>query len=209
MAANKKMLLGGFSRALTLVTCLLLPALGHAHSAVAWVQAHPVSTNYASWNYPTQKIADAAALDGCRKAAKENGLTKEAPKCKVMHRQKGRGAGAVVCGKTGCSMSTGYDTEQDAADKAFLQCQQKGFGECRGTDITSWWDDAGYPKPAPEVASMGKTCGPPPGRTVRSTYQCNNGDCTRTYENGCTVRFQAPYCRDPATGKGEWKADGC
>ena len=209
MATNKRIHLRAFSWVLTLLTCVLVPATSHAHSAVAWVQAHPVSTNYVGWNYPTQKIADAAALEGCRKAAKESGLTKVASKCKVMHRQKGAGAGAIVCGKIGCAMSTGYETRQDAANMAYQKCEQDGYGDCRKTDVTNWWDDAGYRKQTVKNTSPAETCGPPPGRTVRSTYQCNNGDCTRTFENGCTVRFQAPYCLDPASGKWEWKADGC
>lgn len=209
LATNKKVSSRAFSLALTLLTCLMLPAISHAYSAVAWVQEHPVSTVYAGWNFPSQKVADATALEGCRKTAKENGLSKVASKCKVMHRQKGAGAGALVCGNTGCSTSTGYDTRQDAVDRAYLLCQQHDYGDCRDTDITNWWDDAGYPKELPKKINVAKTCGPPPGRTVRSTYQCNNGDCTRTFENGCTVRFEAPYCHDPATGKWEWKADGC
>lgn len=195
-------------RGLALLTCLVLPALGHAHTAVAWVPGSSVTT-YAGWNFPTQRAADVAALDGCRKTAKENHLAKVASKCEVGLRQKGPGAGAMVCGKTGCSIRTGYDTEQEAANDAFQHCEQQNFGECSRTEITTWRDDAGYPKRLSDNAKPAATCGPPPGRIVRSTYQCNNGDCTRTFENGCTVRFEAPYCRDPATGRWEWKADGC
>ena len=134
---------------------------------------------------------------------------KKAGTCKVVHRQQGPGGGAFVCGKKGCSVSTGFDSEQDAVDRAYQQCEQQNYVECRKPVMTHWWDDAGYPKQTARNAPPTKACGPPPGRTVRSTYRCNNGDCSRTFENGCTVRFQAPYCHDPLTGKWEWKADGC
>lgn len=194
---------------LVLCACLLLPGLSHAHSAVAWVDGQVTSTYYVGSNFITQKAADAAALDGCRNATKQSGLAKVASKCKVANRQKGPGGGAIVCGKTGCVTSTGFDTQQDAVDDAYRQCEQYGYGDCEKTDITNWWDDAGYRKQAPKNVQPAKTCGPPSGRTVRSTYQCNNGDCTRTFENGCTVRFQAPYCHDPFSGNWEWKPDGC
>jgi hypothetical protein len=199
----------GFLRALTVFACLLLPGVSHAYSAVAWADDHSVGTIYAAWNFSTQKTADAAALNGCRKTSKENGLSKVASKCEVQHRQKGPGAGAIVCGEKECSMSTGYDTQQDAADMAYQSCEQQKQIKCQKTGITSWWDDAGYPKKSEPKTAPAKVCGPPPGRTVRSTTQCNNGDCTRTFENGCTVKFQAPYCHDPFSGKWEWKPDGC
>jgi hypothetical protein len=209
MAAKTEKSVRGFLRALAVFACLLLPGVSHAYTAVASLQGHSVSTMYAGWNFSTQKTADAAALDGCRKTAKANGLAKLASKCEVIHRQKGPGAGAMVCGKIGCTIRTGYDTEQDAVDEAYQQCEQQGYGDCRKTDITNWWDDTGYPKLAVKDVQPANTCGPPPGRTVRSTTQCNNGDCTRTFENGCTVKFQAPYCHDPFSGKWEWKPDGC
>ena len=208
MAVRIKKLTRAFQAFLALVVCLLLPGFSHAYSAVANAEGNSV-TAYVGWNFPTQKIADSMALNGCRTAAKEAGLSKLATNCKVWHRQKGPGAGAIVCGKNGCSVSTGYDSEQVAVDRAYQQCGEHKYVECQKTGITSWWDDAGYRKQTAQNTAPAKACGPPPGRTVRSTYQCNNGDCTRTFENGCTVRFQAPYCHDPFTGKWEWKADGC
>lgn len=209
MATKIEVSIRGFLSILSVLTCLLLPGVSHAHSAVAWVQGHSVSTIYAGWNFPTQKTADAAAVDGCRKTAKENGLSKVALKCKVQHRQEAPGGGAIVCGKNECSMNTSSGTEQDAVEAAYQHCVRQNYVECHKTEFTSWWDDAGYRKKTERKTAPAKVCGPPPGRTVRSTYQCNNADCTRTFENGCTVRFQAPYCRDPSTGKWEWKADGC
>jgi hypothetical protein len=209
MAVKMEKFRRAFPVFLALLTCLLIPGVSHAYSAVAGADEDTVLTIYAGWNFSTQKEADSRALAGCRAAAKKNGMAKAAANCKVSHRQKGPGGGAIVCGKTGCSLSTGYDSEQDAVDRAYQQCEEHKYVECQKTGMTHWWDEAGYPKQPARNAAPTKACGPPPGRTVRSTYQCNNGDCTRTFENGCTVRFQAPYCHDPLTGKWEWKADGC
>lgn len=194
---------------LVLLACLQFPSISHAFSAIAYAKDHPVDTIYAAWNYPSQKEADLNALQGCRIEAKKNSASKHAVACKVMHRQMEPGGGAIVCGKTGCSMHTGSDTKQDAVDSAYQFCEQQNYGNCRKTNITAWWDDAGYSNRAIKNPATVKTCGPPPGKVVRSTTQCNNGDCSRTFENGCTVRFQATYCHDPFSGKWEWKPDGC
>ncbi len=189
--------------------CLLLPAICHAVTSIAHIDGRPQQTTYAAWNYPNSKEADQAALKGCGTRAKENNITQSTKKCNVFQRQKNAGAGAIVCGKTGCTTSSSFDSEQDAVDDAYQRCEHNRFGECQKTDITSWWDDVGYRKKTARNAAPAKTCGPPPGQPVRSTYTCNNGDCVRTFENGCAVRFQAPYCHDPATGKWDWRADGC
>ncbi len=196
------------SSVLFLLVCLQLSTISHAFSSIAVVPDHPVDTIFAAWNFPEQKKADLFALDGCRSAAKKSGLSKIISKCAVVHRQKNPGAGAISCGKNGCTMSSGSETEQVAAQSAYDLCEKK-YGECQSTNLTSWWDDAGYKKKLVKNVPPAKSCGAPPGRTVRSSSRCSNGDCTRTFENGCTVRFQAPYCHDPITGKWEWKPDGC
>lgn len=56
---------------------------------------------------------------------------------------------------------------------------------------------------------MDVKCSPPPDRVVRYRDQCYNGDCVRTFENGCKKRFQAPYCYDALSGEWTWKPDGC
>ncbi len=195
-------------RFLILLTWLLSGA-SHAFTAVASVEGHALSTIYAALNQPTQKKADLIALDGCRTKAGKNGISKKASKCVIFHRQKGPGGGAIVCGERGCLAHTGSDTEQIAVDTAIDECEQHNYVNCQKEDITSWWDDVGYPKQTAKNVAPTKACGPPPGRTVHSTYHCNNADCTRTFENGCTVRFQAPYCFDPINGRWDWKPEGC
>ncbi|NHZ43641.1 hypothetical protein [Massilia aquatica] len=131
-------------RHLLLVVAALTPLVSHAHTAIAQVDGTPHGTLYAAWSYQTQKEADLAAVKGCRAAAKQRGLTKKAATCAVMHRQKGFGGGAIVCGAAGSNLSTGVDTQQDAVDRAFRQCEQQKMENCRTTDIISWWDEAGY-----------------------------------------------------------------
>ena len=62
--------------------------------------------------------------------------------------------------------------------------------------------------PAPRPKKL-KACNPPTGKTLRYTDNCYNGDCVRTFENGCQKRFQAPYCYDALGGNWTWKPDGC
>lgn len=200
--------MSGLSVVFALVAGLLTPGVSHAYTAVAWIDGR-AHVHYAATNYSSQKEADVAALEGCRTSARESGHSSETSKCKVVNRQKVPGGGAIVCGNGGCTISTGLDTEQDAIDRAYQRCEEEKYVECQKTGMTSWQDDEGYPKQHPKKVKSAATCGPPPGRTVRSTYQCNNGDCTRTFENGCTVRFQASYCHNPVNGQWEWKPDGC
>lgn len=187
-----------------------MPLLSHAFSAIAFVPGHAPKTVYAGWNWPTQGEADKVALDGCRATAKESGISKLADKCRVGHRQKVVGAGAIVCGKDECSFVGGYETNQAAINAAYKSCTDK-FKDCQKTGITSWWDEAGYPRKQAKDVGQGEkvACSPPAGQVVRSKTQCSNGDCIRTFENGCQVRFQAPYCHEPVSGKWEWKPDGC
>ena len=192
----------------SLLALLNVPTLSHAFSAVALVPGHAPTTIYAGWNWPTQKEADKAALDGCRASAKQSAIPNLANKCQVDFRQKGAGGGAIVCGASECAYTGGYATRQAAADAAYENCAAS-FKDCQKTDITAWWDEAGYPKKPLRAAGQAKTCSPPAGQAVRSKTHCNNGDCIRTFENGCQVRFQAKYCHDPVSGKWEWKPDGC
>jgi hypothetical protein len=60
-----------------------MPILSHAFSAVAIVPRYATKTVYAGWNWPTQKEADKASMEGCRATAKEIGISKLAHKCKV------------------------------------------------------------------------------------------------------------------------------
>jgi len=193
---------------LLLCASLLMPLLSYGFSSVAHVSDHTRETIYAAWNYLTQSEADKVALEGCRASARKNGVAALAGKCAIVQRQKGPGGGALVCGEDGCAYTSGYETQQKAVDAAYEVCA-RSYKDCQQTGITAWWDEAGYRKQPPKNAVEGKTCKPPAGKAVLSRTQCNNGACIRTFEDGCQIRFEAPYCHDPITGRWEWKPDGC
>lgn len=52
-------------------------------------------------------------------------------------------------------------------------------------------------------------CGPNAEHVLRYTDSCINGNCVRTFGNGCQRHFQAPYCYDLLRGRWDWKPDGC
>lgn len=54
-----------------------------------------------------------------------------------------------------------------------------------------------------------KNCEPPTDQPRRYNDSCTNGDCVRTFDNGCQRRFQAPYCYDQLQGRWDWKPNGC
>lgn len=54
-----------------------------------------------------------------------------------------------------------------------------------------------------------KNCEPPVGQPLRYSDSCINGDCVRTFNNGCQKRFQAQYCYDQLQERWDWKPNGC
>lgn len=192
--------------ALFLIT-LVFASTGNAATSVAFVRGHAPQTIWVAWDQPGQATADARALKGCRELARKSGI--KTATCVVGGRYTKLGAGALVCGKSGCSWGTGHTSKQEAADDAYRNCVAQGFGSCNATDIPTWTETVGDGERATARVAPAKQCSAPAGKTVRSTTRCNNGACSRTFENGCTVKFQAPYCHDPFSGKWEWKPDGC
>ncbi len=188
------------------LVALLFAASGHAATTVAFVKDHAADTIFIAWSHPTQASADALALKGCRGLAKKAGSN---GKCVIGGRYTQLGFGAIVCGKDDCAWVAGRPTAQAAADDAHRQCIAGDIADCKGSDILTWTEKVGGPQPVIKRAAAVKQCSPPAGKAVRSTTRCNNGACTRTFENGCTVQFEAPYCRNPFSGQWEWKPDGC
>lgn len=197
-----------FLNRVTLCSLLWLPLTAHCHSSVAHVPGKPVGTIYAAWSYPTVREADEAAVKGCQSEARKNRIATQKRSCTVFHRQAVPGAGAIICGAKGCSVSSGFSSKDEAMVSAYRQCERDGFKDCQRTGITTWVDEAEY-RGATSNLQVEKGCAPAAGKTLRSTYRCQNGDCLRTFENGCTVRFQAPFCFDTLKSTWEWKPDGC
>lgn len=112
------------------------------------------STLYRASNFDTQAEADKAALTGCRTLVRRGRHAKTAAKkCAVVDRGRGRGYGALLCGDNGCSSSSGYDSEQAAADAAHDHCTAN-YKNCQQTSIDSWLDTAGFPREVPVQPQM-------------------------------------------------------
>ncbi|MET0858359.1 MAG: hypothetical protein ABWY27_16540 [Telluria sp.] len=188
------------------LTVFLFASIGNAATSVAFVKGQATQTIFIAWSQPNQAIADALALKGCRGLAKKAGTS---AKCVVGGRYAQLGFGAIVCGKGDCAWVTGRASAQAAADDAYRECVAADTADCNGTDIMTWTEKVGGVQPAIKPSAPARQCSPPAGRAVRSTTRCNNGACSRTFENGCTVQFQAPYCHNPFSGQWEWKPDGC
>lgn len=71
------------------------------------------------------------------------------------------------------------------------------------------WQKPQPVKTSNNASSKLKVCAPPKGNNVSYSDDCTNGDCVRTFSNGCQKRFQAPYCYDALQSQWTWKPNGC
>jgi hypothetical protein len=189
-----------------LLICLF-PGMSQAHLSVADVDGYPTSTIYVSYNYASQKEADNKALEGCRATAKKNGLTQLEKKCTVISRAKNPGYGALVCGDKGCSWSTAYDDMQTAVDHAYDDCS-KSYGNCQRDNIPNWDDEAGFRQSSQVVAAQSQSCRPNKSN-ISCRFQCTNGSCIVTYENGCKMSVQVQPRYNPFTNQWEYPSPAC
>jgi hypothetical protein len=203
-------------RALIVLLLTGLHVAGHAdaYTAVAVVNGHSTQTMYVAANHETQNEADAYAVAGCQARAREEELADRAAHCAVADRPDQGGAGALVCGDTGCAWSTGAANELQALALALKNCDSAGYGNCQPGGKSHWFDDdtASQPRAVNVTGTNPRllaACSRAPARNARYTTHCDDGACARTFENGCKVQFTAPYCQDAASGKWAWKADGC
>lgn len=149
----------------------------------------------------TQKEADTYALEGCRVHARSKGNVELAKTCKVQHRQKGSGYGAVSCGENGCTFISGYSDNQEALDTAYSNCS-KSFKNCNNTNMNAWFDD-NFPtkkgsKPKQVISKNTHN------NTVTCNNSCSNGRCVRTFADGRKEVWQAPRKFNPLTNNWEW-----
>ena len=193
---------------ITLFSMLFVSFGSQAYTSIALIPGYGTQSFYRSSNYASQKEADASALDGCRVESREHGIGHLAKKCIVKDRARGPGYGAVVLGEDGLAWTTGYADVQAAVDEAYARCI-KTNKNCQENGISSWLDEAGYPVKNASKNPEGNSCKPLAGKILRYVDKCINGDCARTFENGCTKRFQATYCYDALKGSYNWKPDGC
>lgn len=147
---------------------------------------------------PTVAKARELALRNCR----NDGGTKR--KCSIAGATEGPRYWAVFHASNGAIGLAWNRDRQKAIDEAHAECGKRG--ECPNEAAHVWYDEGQTVVQAP--VSSGN-CRPPTGKVLRSETYCENGDCTRRFENGCVVRFQAAYCYDPLEQKFVWKPDGC
>lgn len=159
----------------------------------------------------TLKEARLAAMAYCKKESKVG-------KCKPLGESKANtsGYGAVSQSDSETHTITGYatafDTEDEAKESATQICEKKTAKQNSCSIILTFHDDAhsaALSRATAKAPAVSENCSPPTGKVVRSNTVCDNGDCTRTFENGCAIRFQAAYCHNPFNGQWEWKPDGC
>ncbi|WP_410174599.1 hypothetical protein [Pandoraea sputorum] len=132
-------------------------------------------------------------------------------RCEVLMAGNGPAYWAVVHASNGEVGVALGDTQDSALQDAFVVCQRGG--QCSTDGAQVWFDSGQRPGkrlPPPQAAQAAPTqCRIPTGQVVRMRTQCVNGECTRTYENGCTIRFQAARCLDKETHSYTWRPNGC
>lgn len=204
-------------RSVTAVSLLIsLMLSGNALSAAAVVVTRPFEDKKDSKYFwvkgeATENAAKKKAVDLCRSELKKTkSADKNAPCNVVMSDDRHNVYWATFYSKSGAAFAVGSSgNRQNAIDTAYQECLKRvtDGDECPTTAKEVFFDAGPVQKTA--AAPAGKSCQPPAGRTLRYSDRCFNGDCTRTFENGCQVRFQAPYCYDAFQQKWDWKPNGC
>lgn len=200
-----------------LCLALLLPLTAKAAYAVVVADQGDELTYFWARNFASVAKAKSAALERCKAASKKNpqitlcrdGLSGEGPVFVAIVLTENRSFAGLAAAPFG----------QDAIAQAQELCEGLNQGPCDVASAHSFIDIGPLahtqPKPGPQPvktalpASPGKVCQPPTGGVLRYSDRCFNGDCTRTFENGFTRRFQAPYCYDSLRGEWAFKPDGC
>ncbi|VVE39750.1 hypothetical protein PCE31106_04074 [Pandoraea cepalis] len=179
-----------------------------AASAVAGVRTASGIRYVSVTDQTSMAKAKVAALDRCR-AQLASG--RRGGRCDVLMSGNGPAYWAVVRavnGEIGIALG---DTQTSAVQDAFAVCQRAG--QCSLDSAQVWFDSGQRPGrrlPTPQAASVSPApCRIPTGQVVRMQTRCVEGACVRTYENGCTIRFQAAHCLDKGTSQYVWRPNGC
>jgi len=195
ISKNNKML-GRFLALSFSFLCLVPQAYGAA--AVAAADTLEGISYFFVGSQPTVAKARELVLRNCR-----NGSGPK-EKCSIAGATEGPKYWAVFHASNGSIGLAWNSDRQKAIDEAYASCSKRGA--CANDAENVWFDEGQTVAQAP--ASSGN-CTPPSGNVVHSQFACNGGDCVRRFDNGCTVRFQAPSCYDPVQQKWDWKPNGC
>ncbi|WP_411829102.1 DUF4189 domain-containing protein [Pandoraea sputorum] len=179
-----------------------------AASAVAGVHTASGLRYVYVTNQTSMAKAKLAALNRCRTQLASGS---RGGRCEVLMAGNGPAYWAVVHASNGEVGVALGDTQDSALQDAFVVCQRGG--QCSTDGARVWFDSGQRPGkrlPPPQAAQAAPAqCRIPTGQVVRMRTQCVNGECTRTYENGCTIRFQAARCLDKETHSYTWRPNGC
>lgn len=180
--------------------CLFLAAIfqcslvstAHAATAIAlYDTADGVSYNWCK-DEPSLKQAKACALKECGVEAAAKGLKPQA--CQLLASSAQRMWWAVFHRANG-GIGQGQSLDrQTAIDQAYQACIKDG-NTCPKTAATVFHDDG-----------PGAAKAPQPSRSEHWTTNCENSDCTRVYDDGRRVHFEA--CTNPTTGAAFDNPDG-
>lgn len=187
------------TRRLLLLAFLCLSSNAFAAAALVYAPTKEGVAYYFVGGQPSVAKARAMALRDCQKAGGHG-------KCRIVASDDGPLYWAVFHASDG---SAGYGkapNRQDAIDRAHAECVN---GASCPIEAAHVWFDEGQRQEVAVAPPSSSNCRPPTGGVLRSTTYCDNGDCVRRFENGCSIRFQAAYCYDPLEQKFAWKPDGC
>ena len=189
-------------------TMAIASAPGFAASAVAGVRTSSGLRYIYVTNQTSMAKAKVAALERCRTQLSSSA---RGARCDVLMAGNGPAYWAVVHASNGEVGVALGDTPESAVQDAFVACERGG--RCSTDHAQIWFDNGQRPGkrlPPPKAAQAAPgQCRIPTGPVVRMQTQCVNGECIRTFENGCTVRFQAARCLDKETHTYVWQPNGC
>ncbi|WP_087688099.1 DUF4189 domain-containing protein [Pandoraea sp. PE-S2R-1] len=180
-----------------------------AAAAVAGIRSGGTLRYVFVGNQTSMAKAKLVALDKCRSQLAPG--RRGGGRCEIIMAGNGPAYWSVVHASNGEIGVALGDEKAAAVQDAFVVCQRGG--DCAIDNAQVWYDSGQRPgkrPPAPQAAQAPQPqCRIPTGQVVRMQTRCNNGECVRTYENGCTVRFQAARCLDRETNSYVWRPNGC
>lgn len=196
-----------FGLCLALIGAASAPVI--AASAFVGFETKSGGFHYAwSVDQPTEKGAISQAMKSCEKVLRQD-KEQAASKCKVLSSTKNAGGFvAVFHSDGGAAVAFGFSGDrQEAIDLAYQRCLKTGE-KCPNT-AAHVFEQTGAASVQKVAQNSNGNCQPPAGKTLRYSDSCSNGNCIRTFENGCKRQFQAPYCYDALQQRWDWKPNGC
>lgn len=178
----------------------------NAHAGwFAWVSDDLGSSNGWCPDAPTKAKAIAIAKDNCRKYS--------AAPCNVIKLATKEGGWFVVAAsKTSMYLTYAQDSERDAQNWSLNRCMDKTSAGDECKVVLSVLRPGEIERQAvtpPSSLVQAKQDCRPTGNRLQCYANCNNGDCTITYENGCVRRIQVPPTFDGVLRQWKYEVPSC